>query len=103
VVPARNASQARLAWRAGSNLILRKVIMFYTYVLLCNDNKHYIGFTDNLVKRIKEHQQGKVPATLNRRPVKLIYYEACRDKSKALAREKYFKTDFGRRFLKNRI
>jgi len=44
-----------------------------------------------------------VHATKNRRPLKLVYYEACKSREKAIAREKYFKTGFGRRFLKNRI
>jgi putative endonuclease len=78
--------------------------MFYTYVLTSNeDGKLYIGFTDNLKQRIEQHNKGAVPATKNRRPLKLIYYEACLNKKSAIAREKYFKTGFGRRFLKSRI
>ena len=41
-------------------------------------------------------------ATKERRPLKLFYYEAYHDKNKAIKREKYFKTGFGRRFLKDR-
>ncbi len=93
-----------LRWRAGSWLAWLRRQMFYTYVLRSlKDNKLYIGFTENLEKRIKEHKLGYVDATKNRRPLKLIYYEACRNKQKALEREKYFKTGYGRRFLKNRI
>lgn len=78
--------------------------MFYTYILLSQkDNQHYIGWTDNLRKRIIQHKNGKVAATQNRRPLKLVYYEACLNKSKAIKREKYFKSGFGRRFLKNRL
>jgi len=78
--------------------------MYFTYVLLSErDGKYYIGFTDNLVKRIKEHKQGLVKSTKDRRSLKLVYYEACLSKEKALKREKYFKTGFGRRFLKSRI
>ncbi len=78
--------------------------MYFTYVLLSKkDDKYYVGFTEGIIKRYEEHLQGQVPATKNRRPLKLVYYEACLDKQKALAREKYFKTGFGRRFLKNRI
>jgi len=78
--------------------------MFYTYVLRSErDNKLYIGFTENLEKRILEHNSGLVEATRSRKPFKLIYYEACLERSKAVAREKYFKTGFGRRFLKSRI
>lgn len=78
--------------------------MFYTYVLKSKkDNKIYIGFTSDLKKRIGEHINGDVEAIRNRRPLELIYYEACKNKDKALEREKYFKTGFGRRFLKKRI
>jgi len=78
--------------------------MFYTYVLRSlKDKKLYIGFSEKLQERIREHINGKVPATKYRLPLKLVYYEACLDKDKALQREKYFKTGFGRSFLKNRI
>jgi len=78
--------------------------MYYTYVLLSKlDKKIYIGFTQDLKIRFNEHNKGLVKATKNRRPFLLIYYEACLDKHKAIKREKYFKTGFGRNFLKNRI
>jgi putative endonuclease len=78
--------------------------MFYTYVLLSKkDNKMYVGKSNNLKNRIIEHSKGLVLATKNRRPLQLIYYEACLNEEKSISREKYFKTGFGRRFLKNRI
>jgi putative endonuclease len=78
--------------------------MYYTYVLLSEkDDKFYIGFTEDLENRIEMHESGKVPSTSSRRPFKLLYYEACLHKKDALKREKYFKTGFGRRFLKNRL
>lgn len=78
--------------------------MFYTYVLInIKDKKLYIGWTKDLKNRLSLHQKGLVDSTKVRRPLKLIYYEACHDKEKAIAREKYFKTGFGRRYLKNRL
>ncbi|MDO8497117.1 MAG: GIY-YIG nuclease family protein [bacterium] len=78
--------------------------MFYTYVLKSKkDNDLYIGFTDNLKKRFEEHNRGLVDATRYRIPFILVYYEACLAETKAIQREKYFKTGFGRRFLKSRI
>lgn len=78
--------------------------MFYTYVLKSErDTKLYIGYTDDLKRRLLEHNQGVVPATRNRQPLELVYYEAGFSKEKAISREKYFKTGFGRRFLKSRI
>jgi putative endonuclease len=78
--------------------------MYYTYVLLSEkDNEFYIGFTKDLKRRFQEHQGGKALSTVKRRPLKLIYYEACLNETDARKREKYFKTGFGRRFLNNRL
>jgi putative endonuclease len=52
---------------------------------------------------VEEHNKGLVESTRNRIPFCLVYYEACLNKEKALKREKYFKTGFGRRFLESRI
>jgi putative endonuclease len=77
---------------------------YYTYVLKSSkDGRLYIGSTSNLVQRVKQHNAGDVEATKNRRPLNLVYYEAGLDKDKAHKRERYFKTGFGRAFLKNRI
>lgn len=78
--------------------------MYYTYVLKSTvDNNLYTGCTNNIVKRVKEHNEGLVLSTRSRKPLTLVYYEACLDKNKAYRRKKYFKTGFGRRFLSNRI
>lgn len=78
--------------------------MYYVYVLRSQKDKRlYVGFTGNLRVRIKFHNEGRVAATKNRRPLQLVYYEACLDKIKTEKREKYFKTGFGRGFLKTRI
>ncbi len=79
-------------------------MFYYTYVLKSlNDGKLYVGWTDNLNQRIKAHRNGLVNSTKSRRPLVLVYCEACKDKERAIKREKYFKTGFGRRFLKDRI
>ena len=78
--------------------------MFYNYVLLSEkDEGFYVGFAQDLKERLEKHQTGKVKSTANRRPLKLIYYEACLHQQDAIKREKYFKSGFGRRFLKNRM
>jgi len=80
------------------------IIMYYTYVLKSEkDANLYIGFAFDLQKRLKQHVNGRVLATRDRLPIKLVYYEACLNKEKAVKREKYFKTGFGRRFLKERL
>ena len=78
--------------------------MFYTYVLRSlRDDRLYIGWSKDLKARILKHNIGKVTSTKCRLPLKLVYYEACLSEEKAIKREKYFKTGFGRRFLKGRI
>ena len=63
---------------------------YYTYVLLSKkDGKFYTGYTNNLKRRFEEHCNGRVNSTKNRRPLKLIYYEACLNKKDATHREKY--------------
>ncbi len=78
--------------------------MYYTYVLRSQkDGNLYSGHTNNLRVRFELHQAGKVESTAYRRPLELIYYEACRTKQDAIKREKYFKTHYGRMFLRRRI
>jgi len=74
--------------------------MFYVYILLLKNGDLYKGFTANLRVRIKEHNQGKVKATKNYKPINLIGYEAYCCKSDAQRREKFLKTTEGRRLLK---
>lgn len=79
-------------------------MFFYTYVLKSEkDGKLYVGWTDDIHNRINQHNKGRVEATKARRPLTLVYVEACLSKEKAIKREKYFKTGFGRRFLKERL
>ena len=77
---------------------------YYTYVLRSlKDGKNYTGYTKNLKLRFEQHCNGEVESTKNRRPLDVIYFEACLNQQDATHREKYFKTHFGRMFLKNRL
>ena len=80
-----------------------KLYMFYVYILLEKNGQLYTGFSADLKLRIKEHNSGKVESTKNRRPLKLIHYEAYYLESDARRREKYLKTTEGKRFLKQQI
>jgi putative endonuclease len=76
----------------------------YTYVLLSEkDDNFYTGYTKNLKLRFEQHEKGQVESTRDRRPVRLLYYEACLDQNDATKREKYFKTYHGKMFLKRRL
>ncbi len=79
-------------------------MFFYVYVLeSLKDSKRYIGYTINLKKRIKEHQNSKSFSTKPRLPIKLIYFEDCLDEVDAKRREQYLRTTQGRRFLGLRL
>lgn len=78
--------------------------VFYAYVLWSKkDKKLYVGWTKDLKKRLEKHQLGLVPATKPRRLLKLIFYEAFLTKEDAVLREKYLKTGWGRRHLKQAL
>ena len=78
--------------------------MFYVYVLRSrSDNMLYIGFTSDLRKRFEAHNARKVESTKARVPFELLYYEACRHREDALHREKYLKSTYGHRYLRNRL
>jgi len=78
--------------------------MYYIYVLQSEkDENFYVGYTSNLKKRLKLHNEGRVKSTKERRPIKLIYYEACLEQKDAFKREKYLKSNYGKRYIKNRL
>lgn len=62
--------------------------MNYTYIVQCNDGTLYTGWTNDLDKRIKAHNEGKgAKYTKSRLPVTLVYYEAFDSKEEAMSRE----------------
>src|SRR3989344_1347891 len=78
--------------------------MYYTYILKSKkDGQLYAGSTNNLRLRFEQHKKGAVPATKHRRPLELIYYEACLTEADARRRERTFKSYRGKMFLKNRL
>jgi len=77
---------------------------YYTYILKSlKDNKLYTGYTKNMKVRFDQHNKGLVDSTKDRRPLILIYFEACLSREDALHREKYLKTHYGKMFIKNRL
>ena len=78
--------------------------MFYVYLLESEKNEElYTGFTNDLAKRVKEHNQGLNFSTKSARPLKCIYYEACTNEQDARRRETYLKTTQGKRLIKQRL
>ena len=62
--------------------------MNYTYMVKCRDGSLYTGWTTNIERRIKEHNEGRgAKYTRSRRPVELAYYETFDTKEEAMRRE----------------
>lgn len=78
--------------------------MFYTYILQSKKNSQlYVGYTSDLKRKIREHNQGLNFSTKKYMPWEIIYYEACIEESDAKRREKYLKTTQGNRLIKRRL
>jgi putative endonuclease len=76
----------------------------YVYVLRSlRDKQFYVGFTGNLPGRLRTHNQGLIRSTRNRIPFELVYWEGCLDQTDATQREKYLKSAWGKRYIKNRL
>ena len=78
--------------------------MQYVYVLRSQrDGKLYIGCTNDLRRRLSKHNDGLVESTKQRVPLELIYYESCLNSRDAFHREKYLKSTYGHRYIRNRL
>ncbi len=77
---------------------------YYIYVLKSEkDDMFYTGYTNDLKERLKMHNQGRVNSTKNRTPFVLVYFEGCLNQQDATHREKYLKTSWGKRYIKERM
>lgn len=77
--------------------------MYFVYVLKSKkDSKFYTGITNNLERRLAEHNNSKssTPSTKNRGPFIVIYFEKMENRKIAREREKYLKSGSGREFIK---
>lgn len=81
-----------------------KIVMFYTYILRSEKSgRFYTGYTNNLRKRLIQHNEGLSYYTKRDKPYLLVYFEACLSEDDARSRELYLKSGMGKRFVKNRI
>jgi len=75
--------------------------MFFTYVLRSvNHDYFYKGHCQDLDKRLLQHNSGMTESIRPYIPFRIVYYEVYNTEAEAIAREKYFKSSAGRRFLK---
>ena len=76
-------------------------IMYWVYALKSVSKKYiYVGITDNIDRRIMQHNAGRSKTTRFYSPFKLIYSEATDTRQNARKREKYLKSGVGKEFLK---
>ncbi|PIY97078.1 MAG: endonuclease [Candidatus Kerfeldbacteria bacterium CG_4_10_14_0_8_um_filter_42_10] len=74
--------------------------MYFIYVIISiNYSNRYVGTTDNVEKRVMEHNAGKCRYTKGRMPWKLIYTETYNTRAEAMKREKFLKSGQGRKYL----
>jgi predicted GIY-YIG superfamily endonuclease len=66
---------------------------YIVYILLCSDGSYYTGSTDDIQRRLYEHQEGLSPTayTFRRRPVKLVWTEEVATLDEALLHEHQIK------------
>lgn len=77
---------------------------FYIYAIKCENDSVYIGQTEDLPKRWKEHKNGIASEwTKKCRPLYIVHYEELSSREEAVKREKDLKTGFGRKWLKREI
>jgi putative endonuclease len=78
--------------------------MYYVYVISSiNRNYIYVGISDNLARRIKQHNSGYEKTTKPYRPLKLLLVESYPNRLLARKREIYLKTSSGKRYLHSLI
>lgn len=78
--------------------------MFYVYVLQSlKNNRFYIGCTNDLFRRLREHNEGRSKYTKSTRPFKLVHHEPFKDLKLARKRERLLKGGQGREWLKNKF
>ena len=66
------------------------------------DGRFYVGMTQNINNRIKEHNSGKTKSTKAYSPWKLFFFENYPDRQSAREREKYLKSGFGKKWIKEK-
>ena len=77
--------------------------MYYSYILKSKkDNSYYYGSTDDIPKRIKEHNAGKVRYTKGHRPYVYHFSEVFNTRSEAFRRERFYKSIDGYKWLKSK-
>jgi putative endonuclease len=102
---AANLPAEHVLWQAGaSDGKPSEKMMWYVYILKSEkDSDLYIGSTNDLQRRVSQHNSAQVNSTKHRGPFTLEAYIAVKDKIKAIELEQYLKTGSGKAVLQKRI
>lgn len=75
--------------------------MHGVYILQSKKDKTlYIGYSQDVKRRFEDHQKGRVLSTKNKRPWEVIYCELYKNRKDAMQRELFFKTGWGRNYMR---
>jgi len=75
--------------------------MYFVYILMSDrDKRTYVGFSDNIERRLTQHNAGQVTATKHRRPLRIFHLEEVQTIKEAKERERWWKSGRGRNELK---
>ncbi|TSA44493.1 GIY-YIG nuclease family protein [bacterium] len=78
--------------------------MYYVYVIKSLEyGTRYVGSSDNILRRVSEHNLGKCRYTSGRKPWKLVYKEKFETRSEAMKRERFLKSGQGRKWLDDNL
>ncbi len=84
--------------------LLYNMVKYFVYILKSlSSNKTYVGYTNDIERRIKEHNSGKSSFTSRFMPWEILYVEEADSKEIALKTEKYYKSAAGRRKIKKLV
>ena len=76
---------------------------YFAYILISESNgRRYFGSCENLEERLKIHNAGKVRSSKAYRPYRILYFETFDTRAEAFARERFFKTVEGYKYLKEK-
>ncbi len=97
-------TEAELARQEGRTLPAPRPGVFFVYAIRCDNDSVYIGQTQDLQKRWKEHLAGQAADwTSQHKPVSIVHYEEYTSREEGVAREKWLKTGFGRKWIRREI
>jgi putative endonuclease len=77
--------------------------MYYVYILHCSDDTYYSGLTENIKRRIAQHNSSLVDYTKYRLLIKVVWIGIFKNKKIAIKFEQYLKTGSGNAFFKKHL